>query len=477
MSGQRERMRSLVRVRLWAKLAIFAVAGVVLAHALYLAVGVHATGRALEREQEHLGRGLARMVALAATESILVDDALTLAELVSATAAHEGVDYCLVVRGDRALASSLPAAATTALIAARDPTDLATRVVRDERGRHLEVVEPILDGRIGAVRLGLDTRGVAVVRRALGWRLAAVAGAVILASVIAAFVVGRWLARRIETLVVAADRFDPGVAAPVIVPRGRDELAELTERFNRMTARLVDAHAAQERARRNERRTETMAALGTLVAGVAHEVNNPLAGIKNCVRRLQRGDPARQTEYLELMAEGVDRIEGVMRNLLDFARTRPHALAEVVARDVVERTVALVRPALGRRRLSARGGDGDVRLLADRQQACQALLNLLLNALYVTPDGGEVRVSIPVRPGYVGLQVEDEGPGIPPELRARVFDPFFTTKPEGEGTGLGLSVTKAIIDAHGGELSLEFPGRGTVATLWFRTSDAAASTR
>ena len=108
-------------------------------------------------------------------------------------------------------------------------------------------------------------------------------------------------------------------------------------------------------------------------------------------------------------------------------------------------------------------------VLADRSRAGQALVNLILNAAWVTPDGGEIRVRLRRRPGLVGLAVEDDGPGIPREIRDRVLDPFFTTKPEGEGTGLGLPVTRTIVDAHGGELAFEFPERGgTVVTVWLR---------
>jgi signal transduction histidine kinase len=112
--------------------------------------------------------------------------------------------------------------------------------------------------------------------------------------------------------------------------------------------------------------------------------------------------------------------------------------------------------------------------LADRHLAGQALLNLLLNAAYVTPDSGEIRVRLRQRGRLVGLAVEDDGPGIPPEVRDRILDPFFSTKPEGEGTGLGLSVTRTITDAHGGDLTFEFPGRGTIATVWLREAGAAA---
>jgi signal transduction histidine kinase len=96
----------------------------------------------------------------------------------------------------------------------------------------------------------------------------------------------------------------------------------------------------------------------------------------------------------------------------------------------------------------------------------QALLNLLLNAAYVTPDGGEIRIRHRERPGQRGISVEDDGPGIPAAVRSRVTDPFFSTKPEGEGTGLGLSVCRTVAESHGGELAFDFPERGTAVTIW-----------
>jgi len=329
------------------------------------------------------------------------------------------------------------------------------------------------------VRVGVDLSIIQATRRKVSLLLGLLAVTVILTALIAAFVVGRSIARPIAKLVAVADDFDPSGDAPVVLSNSRDEIGELTERFNRMMVRLRVAHQEQARAREKEAETERMAALGTLVAGVAHEVNNPLAGMKNCLRRLQRDDllpPPKRQEYLELMEEGLERIEDVVRHLLDFARPRPLRLEEVMANDVMREGSNLLRPILTRRHIEIRVHPGDARIFADCKQVAQALLNLLLNAAYVTPVGGEIRLRIRQRPGLCGIAVEDDGPGIPPDIRDRVFDPFFTTKPEGAGTGLGLSVTRSIVEAHGGELSLECPGHGTMATIWLRAVPIPAST-
>jgi two-component system, NtrC family, sensor kinase len=471
--------------RLWVKLAAFAAVGVVLMHGVHLSIGKRISTRALAEEQEVLGRSIARLVARQAVDPLLLGDPVTLHELVASTATDGGDDvaYCFIVRDGRVVASSFGGTTPPALVGLRARGDQLPVIVRTGPGRArvLDLVEPILGGELGEVRLGLDMRTIGAVRRQIARQLGILAAAMIAAGLVAAFLMGRSIARPIDDILAAADRFDPSrdEPPPAVSPRGSRELATLGERFNRMTARLRAAHAEGERAREKIVATERLAALGSLVAGVAHEVNNPLAGLKNCVRRLERGElpDAKRREYLELMEEGLLRIEEVVRQLLDFGRPHEPRAEAVPAARLARESTGLVRPLLERRgvRIALLGFDDDeAHARADRRLVEQALVNLVLNAAYVTPDGGEVRVRLRRRGALVGLAVEDDGPGIPPELRDRILDPFFSTKPEGEGTGLGLSVTRTIVDAHGGELGFEFPARGTVATIWLPEAPGAA---
>lgn len=466
------------RVRLWVKLAIFAALGVVVTHVLHLTVGTRVATDALSREQESLGRSIAGLVARQAADAVLVEDSVTLHELANGAVSGQDVAYCLILREGHVLASSFPGGPPASLLTARADGKSGPIVVKSGAERYLDLVEPILDGGAGEVRIGLDMGILRSTRLQVFAVLGTLALVVTLAGFVAAFLVGRSIALPLGEIVEAADQFDPSRPARLVEPRGSDEIRELTERFNGMMVRLHAAHDEQARARNQQADTERMAALGKLVAGVAHEVNNPLAGLKNCLRRLQRGDAAgspKHAEYLELMDEGLERIEDAMKSLLDLARPRPLQLREVDAHEVVREGTSLLRPLLERRRIAIRAEEADARVLADPKQAGQALLNLLLNAAYVTEDGGEIRLRFRERPGFLGIAVEDDGPGIPEALRQRVLDPFFSTKPEGEGTGLGLSVTKSILDAHGGELTLDCPGHGTAAVLWLRSAPAAAS--
>lgn len=218
--------------------------------------------------------------------------------------------------------------------------------------------------------------------------------------------------------------------------------------------------------------TERLAALGSFVAGITHEVNNPLAGLKNCVYRLSRPDLSRpkRDQYLALMEEGLTRIEDVVKGLLDFGRPHPVQFQPLTLGQLAREAMNLVQPQLKHQGISCSvAGDEGAVVLADRHRVGQALVNLLLNAAYVTPKGQAIGLRLCTRGELRGIAVEDPGPGIPPEIRDRILEPFFTTKPSGEGTGLGLSVTRTIADAHGGELTFEFPtSGGTIATLWLR---------
>lgn len=472
--------RASFRLRLWVKLALFAAVGVVLTHSIHLFLANRITSRALSDEQDALGRTMARIVAHEASDAVLVSDVIALHELVTSTTASRDVAYCFVVRDDEVLASSFPGATPEPLLALRSAGEETPVVVVSGGARYLDVVEPVVGVTGAVVRLGMDMSIVQRTRRTLAALLGSLAVGVIALGVAAAFVVGKGIASPIGELVRAADRFDPTEAPVRVRPRGSVEIVEVTERFNQMMERLKTAHDEQVRARNSAMATERMAALGSLVGGVAHEVNNPLAGVRNCVRRLQRDGlkAEKRQEYLELMDEGLQRIEEVVRRLLDYGRPRPLALAPTPLAKLAGAGPDLVRPLLRKRRIELVEGAGDAlgdeMALADPKQVGQALLNLLLNAAYFTPEGGQIRLGLRARPGFVGLSVEDDGPGIPTAIRDRVLLPYFSTKPEGEGTGLGLSVTHTIVDAHGGELALEFPERGgTVVTLWLRRAETA----
>jgi two-component system NtrC family sensor kinase len=218
-------------------------------------------------------------------------------------------------------------------------------------------------------------------------------------------------------------------------------------------------------------RAEKLAAAGTLAAGVAHEVNNPLASISSLIQILQaRNVDAETGEQLRLISTQIERITQVLRDMMEFARSRPPQRAPLDINQLVEASLRLAIFDKGFQSLSiTKRLDEDAPLiLADANQLQQVFLNILLNARDAMPGGGElhIRTLYDAEAAEMIVEISDDGAGIAPEHAAHIFDPFFTTKPAGAGTGLGLAVSYRIVTAHGGRIEIgSNNGRGTTVRV------------
>lgn len=257
--------------------------------------------------------------------------------------------------------------------------------------------------------------------------------------------------------------------------RAERALTDAHDRLVEVNRRLVEDQASLVQA-------EKLSSIGLLASGVAHEINNPLAGAMACLKMLREDQvPAeRKGEYFEVVADALARIKETVNGLLDYARERPLSRAPVATHRLVNACLLLLAPILRKRRVASEVRiDEGTQVEADRSQLMQAVMNVLLNAVHASPPGGRLVVEIASasaapRAGLTGIRVVDEGPGISPEDLSRVCDPFFTTKAEGEGTGLGLSITVGIMRAHGGELTIDSElGSGTTVTLWLPSADTS----
>jgi signal transduction histidine kinase len=243
-----------------------------------------------------------------------------------------------------------------------------------------------------------------------------------------------------------------------------EALRDAGERLAQASRTLVEKQARLVQA-------EKLSAIGRLAATVAHEINNPLQGARGCLEGLRSGTlaPEKREQYFAAVREALERVRATVQGLLAYAGERALVPAALDPAEVLATALRLLEPALLEKDLRVRLDkvpDG-VRVLADHGQLVQALTNVLANAIHALPHGGEISVHARFMPGRVGIAIADNGPGIPTDILGRVCDPFFTTRPEGNGTGLGLAVTLAILRAHGGDLSIDSTeGRGTTVTLW-----------
>lgn len=208
--------------------------------------------------------------------------------------------------------------------------------------------------------------------------------------------------------------------------------------------------------------TEKMAALGQLVSGIAHELNNPLTAIMGYGQLLLGHGllPAQLSEAGKIYQEA-ERARRIVKNLLYFARENQPERSRVDVNEIVERTLALRSYELKVENIAVKCDlAGNLpETMADPHQLQQVVLNLLVNAEQALLEGrgqGTVEIKTRLLPGVrISLEISDDGPGIPREIASRIFDPFFTTKPSGVGTGLGLSIVYGIVQQHGGEITAE----------------------
>lgn len=321
------------------------------------------------------------------------------------------------------------------------------------------------------------------------------AGAVILVSFVSVLFVWVVVHRPVQELMRGTRRVAQGDLDSRLPVESADEFGALARSFNKMTADLSEARAEltawartlEERVEQKTRelrrahehvlQVEKMASIGKLAAVVAHEINNPLAGIltysKLLRKWLERGDweDVRHAEVrssLELIEAESRRCGETVKNLLTFARAAPMNLEYTDLNVVVDRVVRLLRHQveLGNIQLQTELDGALPAVRCDAGAVEQVILALVMNAIDAMPHGGNLWIRSAQQAGQAILQVKDDGVGIAPDMLAHLFEPFFTTKERGHGVGLGLAISRSIVEQHGGQIEVESEvGRGTTFTV------------
>ena len=352
---------------------------------------------------------------------------------------------------------------------ARGPALLV--MVPSERG----VVAALLHTDPAAVRVGPLVRLIALYIGILGLALLFVAYVMMTRVVVSP----------IEKLSRAAGKVAEGARELLVPTSGGRELVDLGRSMAKMTAtlraeeeqlrtnvaELEVAHDDLKRAQETLVRSERLASVGRLAAGLAHEIGNPISAILSFQELVLDGElDEEQREFVERMKRETERVNGILRDLLDFARpaakgqmrregdSAEDEVGTASAREAIEQVVALVKPQKSLADVEVEVAIGDalpaVGMRTERIE--QVLLNLVLNAADVVPkpDG---QISIAARPVDDGVEIviEDNGGGIAPSVRDRLFEPFVTTKDVGKGTGLGLAVCRGLVESAGGTINVE----------------------
>jgi signal transduction histidine kinase len=462
---------------------ILALAGLMVLAFVPLFFAVASLARATLRDvREEAARSLGRAVAAHVGEADRWEDPEALQRRLDSHVGEEGVAAIVVYDAVGQLVAEAGDERELARMSRpSQPYGEASRTVHGEFGRALDLVVPEGD-RVVVARVRTDDSAAqaAPLVRLVALYMTIFALALL---VFAYFALTRLIVNPVDALVHAADRVVESRTAITLPRSGPREIVELGSSLQAMTARVLKEQEAlrkkvDELTRTTTRLTETqlhlvrserMASVGRLAAGVAHEIGNPLAALMGMEDLLLDGDLPNdeQKDFLTRMKRETERIHLVLRDLLDFARPEKdasvdshHPPAQVAA--VVEDVVALVRPQKGLKDVTLVNAATDdtlvVKLPAGR--LTQVLLNLVLNAVDALAEATLVRrptVTLESRRegAVVIITVSDDGPGVPASMRERLFEPFVTTKEVGKGTGLGLAVCRGIVESAGGTIELD----------------------
>ena len=337
--------------------------------------------------------------------------------------------------------------------------------------------------------------------------VAAAALTALLVGLASAVFTYRSVHRPVRALIAGARRIAGGDLDTAIHVERSDEMGQLGEAFNRMSADLRQARAELQawsdrletslvqrtdelnRTQRQVVHMEKMASLGKLAATVAHELNNPLAGILNYAklvdRYLSEARPEDREEiqrFLRIIQQEAGRCGKIVRNFLLFSRQSGGEMLVQPLNPVIEHALAIVRHHLEMRRVALvweplpGGGLDEGQVVCDAGQIQQALVDLFVNAVEAMPEGGTLTVGVRGLEDQVEISVADTGVGIPPDALPRIFEPFFTTKEAGSGAGLGLPVVYGIVERHGGRIDVDSRvGTGTTFRLTLPRRQGASS--
>ena len=279
----------------------------------------------------------------------------------------------------------------------------------------------------------------------------------------------------LNRFMVYTKRIGEGDFSPIMPARKyKDEFTKLAEAFNHMIKELDHNHKVLLESHK-------LRAIGTLVAGVAHELNNPLNNtLLTASMLIEDFHTLSEKEKIEMINDVInetERSQRVVKNLLDFAREGETVVSSLEIDKIVKDSASLVanQVKFAKVYLKLDFESNLPRIFGDEQKLKQVFINLILNAVDVLPPEGEIRINVKKDklPGYVLITFQDNGPGIPEHIQGRIFEPFFTTKGQGKGTGLGLSVSRGIIKKMGGYIHLtSSPGLGTMFTVSLPSTDS-----
>ncbi|MFQ5867369.1 MAG: sensor histidine kinase [bacterium] len=423
------------------------------------------------------GFSIARNLANRSVDLILIDDVVSLQRLVNDTVELEkDVIYVFIVNtGGRPVVHTFSGVFPAGLIEATFPNrEKNIHLLHTEKGLIQDLALPILEGSLGSLHIGMSP---ARFRRAISatiFRLIVIIGVILTIGIGCIYLLIKRILAPLVEISKAIKEIGRGNFKQELRIKTTDEVGLLAQTFNEMARDLERTNQELQSTQSQLIQTAKMATVGRLAAGIAHEINNPLGGMLNCVRSVLQAPEIKgqKREYLELILESIIHIEGIVKRLLNFSRHEKFKLKTVNLNPLIKESLTFIEHRLSRQEVNVQQDLADPlpEISVDPQQIQQVFMNVLGNALDALPQGGElmIRTSLKAKNEKEFIQIEfiDNGMGIKEEDLEKVFEPFYTTKGTGERVGLGLSISRDIIQRHQGTMSIKSKkGEGTIVTI------------
>ena len=444
--------------------------------------------RALEKESEKRALFIGKSLSNQMINPILFEDYVAIQKLADETVELDSsIEYVFLIdeNGDIVIHSfefEIPIELSYANIPGK--TDkikiLLIKPIRQEGNLIRDIAIPILEGRLGTLRVGISEESISsdiMVTINHFWLMVFF---FLLTGIVGAFIIAYFITNPIKQIQTVADKLDfkslrSGEIRKVkirrkylkkwkLLFRAEDEIDKLAERFNYMLIRLKEAYSKLEKTQHKLIQSEKLATIGTISSGIAHEINNPIAGIKNCLRRIEN-DPDNKSQnrnYLKMMSEAVDRIENVVITMLNFTRKQDFEFEKIDIEMMLERVLLFLGYRLEKKRISiVKNIEPNISsVMGSPTHIEQVILNLIINSIDAIEEkenqlNNKITIDISSNSKYITTSITDNGVGISTDELSKIFDPFYTTKPPGKGTGLGLAVISNIMEAHEGKIEVK----------------------
>ncbi|MCP2518844.1 ATP-binding protein [Candidatus Aminicenantes bacterium AC-335-A11] len=337
--------------------------------------------------------------------------------------------------------------------------------------RVLEVEIPIFAGdsksKWGSVKIGLSLEEMYMEIRRTRLILLLLGGGGIIIGIISAIILAQRITNPIKKLVEGTIKISKGDFTYKINITSGDEIADLAEKFNEMTSKLLKSKKEIEEANKKLIQAEKLASIGRISTGIAHEIRNPLTSVKLNIQKVLNDANIKddEREHLGIALEGINQIDKIVKDILDFARVTRLNLDEFSLPSIIEESIKLISNELkGKKITIEKSFESNLpTIIVDADKLRQVFTNLLMNSIEAIERKGKIKIIAGAKNRkFVKIIISDTGCGIPSEILPEIFEPFFTTK--SSGTGLGLANAKKIIEQHKGSIQV-FSERGKGTTF------------